>query len=161
MKGLPASQRDKHLVPSVGNKKTCINCRFLSVRMKGLEPPRLSAPDPKSGAAAITPHPRFRNAKDTLLFPPDQILRADTPSRFYLPGKVSVVSLRPRPRGETGKRCGLRSRWCNYLGSSSLPAGTTEAEKALSVFPEGLFRFCGSEAKEITGNDETLPLNFK
>ena len=26
--------------------------RFLFVRMKGLEPPRLSAPDPKSGAAA-------------------------------------------------------------------------------------------------------------
>ena len=25
---------------------------FLIVRMKGLEPPRLSAPDPKSGAAA-------------------------------------------------------------------------------------------------------------
>lgn len=28
------------------------------------------------------------------------------------------------PRGEIGKRCGLRSRWCNYLGSSSLPVGT-------------------------------------
>jgi hypothetical protein len=28
------------------------------VRVKGLEPPRLSAPDPKSGAAAITPHPQ-------------------------------------------------------------------------------------------------------
>jgi hypothetical protein len=27
--------------------------------MKGLEPPRLTAPDPKSGAAAITPHPLF------------------------------------------------------------------------------------------------------
>ena len=27
--------------------------------MKGLEPPRLSAPDPKSGAAAITPHPHL------------------------------------------------------------------------------------------------------
>jgi hypothetical protein len=27
--------------------------------MKGLEPPRLTAPDPKSGAAAITPHPHF------------------------------------------------------------------------------------------------------
>ena len=26
--------------------------RFYFVRMKGLEPPRLSAPDPKSGAAA-------------------------------------------------------------------------------------------------------------
>lgn len=25
--------------------------RFLSVRMEGLEPPRLSAPDPKSGTA--------------------------------------------------------------------------------------------------------------
>ena len=25
--------------------------RFILVRMKGLEPPRLSAPDPKSGAA--------------------------------------------------------------------------------------------------------------
>ena len=29
------------------------------VRMKGLEPPRLAAPDPKSGAAAITPHPQI------------------------------------------------------------------------------------------------------
>ena len=27
--------------------------------MKGLEPPRLTAPDPKSGAAAITPHPQL------------------------------------------------------------------------------------------------------
>jgi len=36
--------------------------RFVSlsdfVRVKGLEPPRLSTPDPKSGAAAITPHPQ-------------------------------------------------------------------------------------------------------
>lgn len=27
------------------------------VRMEGLEPPRIAPPDPKSGAAAITPHP--------------------------------------------------------------------------------------------------------
>lgn len=27
--------------------------------MKGLEPPRLTTPDPKSGAAAITPHPQL------------------------------------------------------------------------------------------------------
>jgi hypothetical protein len=33
--------------------------------MKGLEPPRLSAPDPKSGAATITPHPLKRIAKVT------------------------------------------------------------------------------------------------
>lgn len=32
--------------------------------MKGLEPPRLSAPDPKSGAATITPHPRENLCKD-------------------------------------------------------------------------------------------------
>ncbi|MBP1641238.1 MAG: hypothetical protein H6Q17_2821 [Bacteroidetes bacterium] len=31
--------------------------------MKGLEPPRLSAPDPKSGAATITPHPLFESTK--------------------------------------------------------------------------------------------------
>lgn len=31
---------------------------FNDVRMGGLEPPRLSTPDPKSGAAAITPHAR-------------------------------------------------------------------------------------------------------
>ncbi len=31
----------------------------LWVRMKGLEPPRREAPDPKSGAAAITPHPQI------------------------------------------------------------------------------------------------------
>ena len=31
--------------------------------MKGLEPPRLAAPDPKSGAAAITPHPRIWTPK--------------------------------------------------------------------------------------------------
>lgn len=34
-----------------------------TVRTKGLEPPRLSAPDPKSGAATITPRPRFEFAK--------------------------------------------------------------------------------------------------
>ena len=32
----------------------------LIVRMEGLEPPRLTAPDPKSGAAAITPHPAVK-----------------------------------------------------------------------------------------------------
>ena len=31
----------------------------LEVRVKGLEPPRREAPDPKSGAAAITPHPHL------------------------------------------------------------------------------------------------------
>ena len=31
---------------------------FNNVRMGGLEPPRRSTPDPKSGAAAITPHAR-------------------------------------------------------------------------------------------------------
>ena len=31
--------------------------------MGGLEPPRLSPPDPKSGAATITPHPQNRTAK--------------------------------------------------------------------------------------------------
>ena len=35
--------------------------------MEGLEPPRLSAPDPKSGAAAITPHPQKRDANVTKL----------------------------------------------------------------------------------------------
>lgn len=30
----------------------------LFVRTKGIEPPRLSAPDPKSGAATITPRPQ-------------------------------------------------------------------------------------------------------
>lgn len=29
-----------------------------TVRMEGLEPPRITPPDPKSGAAAITPHAR-------------------------------------------------------------------------------------------------------
>ena len=29
------------------------------VRVKGLEPPRLAASDPKSDAATITPHPEF------------------------------------------------------------------------------------------------------
>lgn len=45
------------------NKKTvsCSNKASYGffVRMKGLEPPRLTAPDPKSGAAAITPHPHL------------------------------------------------------------------------------------------------------
>lgn len=36
------------------------------MRMGGLEPPRLSTPDPKSGAAAITPRaPVFSDCKDT------------------------------------------------------------------------------------------------
>ena len=34
-----------------------ISLKIVFVRMKGLEPPRLAAPDPKSGAATITPHP--------------------------------------------------------------------------------------------------------
>lgn len=46
----------------------------MTVRMGGLEPPRLTPPDPKSGAATITPHPRFfRGRKSTLFF--------DTPNR--------------------------------------------------------------------------------
>jgi hypothetical protein len=37
----------------IKNRKSFIfkQLRFFTVRMKGLEPPRLSAPDPKSGAA--------------------------------------------------------------------------------------------------------------
>jgi hypothetical protein len=38
-------------VPGSSEPETC-NLKPTSVRMKGLEPPRLSAPDPKSGAAA-------------------------------------------------------------------------------------------------------------
>lgn len=42
------------LKPQTKNRKhfTYKGLRFFLVRMKGLEPPRLSAPDPKSGAAA-------------------------------------------------------------------------------------------------------------
>jgi hypothetical protein len=29
------------------------------VRVEGLEPPRLAAPEPKSGASAISPHPHL------------------------------------------------------------------------------------------------------
>ena len=29
------------------------------VRMRGLEPPHLTAPDPKSGVSAISPHPHM------------------------------------------------------------------------------------------------------
>jgi hypothetical protein len=34
------------------NKKSKVSFASFAVRMKGLEPPRLAAPDPKSGAAA-------------------------------------------------------------------------------------------------------------
>ena len=48
-----------------GDKKKrghiALACRL--VRMGGLEPPRLSPPDPKSGAATITPHPLFLGAQ--------------------------------------------------------------------------------------------------
>ena len=49
-----------------GNKKKQPISELLSlgVRMKGLEPPRLAAPDPKSGAAAITPHPHLISNRD-------------------------------------------------------------------------------------------------
>jgi hypothetical protein len=42
------------LNPQTKNRKHFIykGLRFCLVRMKGLEPPRLTAPDPKSGAAA-------------------------------------------------------------------------------------------------------------
>ena len=44
--------------------------------MGGLEPPRLTPPDPKSGAATITPHPRFfRGRKSTLFFDTPKLLR--------------------------------------------------------------------------------------
>jgi hypothetical protein len=39
-------------VQSHGFKPLTLNFELIKVRMKGLEPPRLSAPDPKSGAAA-------------------------------------------------------------------------------------------------------------
>lgn len=35
--------------------------------MKGLEPPPLSGPDPKSGAAAITPHPQTKKTENFIL----------------------------------------------------------------------------------------------
>ena len=44
---------------SIEIKKPTKKWAILTVRMKGLEPPRLAAPDPKSGAAAITPHPQI------------------------------------------------------------------------------------------------------
>ena len=46
-------------------KEPSASLRALFVRAKGLEPPRLTAPDPKSGLATITTRPPafFRNAK--------------------------------------------------------------------------------------------------
>jgi len=38
------------------------------VRMKGLEPPRLSAPDPKSGAATNYATSAFRKCKNSKIF---------------------------------------------------------------------------------------------
>jgi hypothetical protein len=56
-----------------------------------------------------------------------------------------------RPHGEIGKRCGLRSRWCNYLGSSSLPAGTIK-QKSPFHYSGGLFALWCLQIKN--------PLNF-
>ena len=39
--------------------------------MKGIEPIRLTAPDPKSGAATITPHPELVEQCSYALHPPD------------------------------------------------------------------------------------------
>ena len=118
--------RDKLLVPSSdGTKKAHLSVSFILVRMKGLEPPRLSAPDPKSGAA--TNYATSAGAPKIRLFSllPIVFVIIRTPlRRCYFIILNSSVSLPSRPRGEIGKRCGLRSRWCNYLGSSSLPAGT-------------------------------------
>lgn len=49
-----------------------------SVRLKGLEPPRLSAPDPKSGAAtnyATTAYSAYFECKDTLFFGTGKLIR--------------------------------------------------------------------------------------
>lgn len=55
---------------------------------------------------------------------------------------VEVNSLPCRqtgPDGEIGKRCGLRSRWSNFLVSSSLTSGTTENEKSYPVLLQDSF----------------------
>jgi hypothetical protein len=54
MKGLPSSisfRQDKLQFPFSAKKMPCGIIHPYFVRMKGLEPPRLSAPDPKSGSA--------------------------------------------------------------------------------------------------------------
>ena len=97
--------------------------------MKGLEPPRLAAPDPKSGAATNYATSAGSGAQKYRFFGAPtrsaaQKIRKNHFRSFLV--AESDLSLAARPRGEIGKRCGLRSRWCNYLGSSSLPAGTKE-----------------------------------
>ncbi len=51
MKGLPDIHRDKLQFPFSPKKTPYGVLHPYSVRMKGLEPPRLTAPDPKSGSA--------------------------------------------------------------------------------------------------------------
>jgi hypothetical protein len=51
MKGLPSFRRDKLLFPFSLKKMPFGILHPYIVRMKGLEPPRLTAPDPKSGSA--------------------------------------------------------------------------------------------------------------
>jgi hypothetical protein len=53
--------------------------RLFSVRMKGLEPPRLAAPDPKSGAATNYATSALRSPKISIL----AILQANTFSSPY------------------------------------------------------------------------------
>ena len=58
----------------MSRKLLTANYKLLTgVRMGGLEPPRLSPPDPKSGAATITPHPQNLRAQKYTFFPNKEI----------------------------------------------------------------------------------------
>jgi hypothetical protein len=60
---------------------------YRKVRMKGLEPPRLAAPDPKSGAAAnYATSAVIVDIKDTELFIPEQ-KNINCPVLLFSPGK--------------------------------------------------------------------------
>ena len=64
------------------------------VRMGGLEPPRLTPPDPKSGAATITPHPRFFEGAKVQFFS-TRATAAETVSEFACePGGSRLGGLR-------------------------------------------------------------------
>lgn len=62
----------------------------------------------------------------------------DEGSPFTRTKKVHLFGLFLCLYGEIGKRCSLRSRCCNYLGSSSLPVGTQTSSVRVFVCARSL-----------------------
>ncbi len=102
----------------------------MMVRVKGLEPPRLAAPEPKSGASTVSPHPH----------------------RPPLPSRPQPSTKPPRPRRVAIDRCTLAHRIgpAPFTTHVALHAGQTEAARLYVGVPMAATTL---ERRKTTGTD--------